>query len=316
MKGIRRAPSTPTDRVVFGAGAALAAVSVAGWMGGVWWGFDAFSHFRVQYVQLCLPFIGLALWRRKNRQAIFFATLAALNYAVVLPFYLGRPAPAAGPSVRAMLVNLNVENRRTERVTSAVRRADPDLLLFEEATPAWAERLAPLIAAYPYRVEALRDDPFGILLLSRFPLKNGRVERFGSTGLPVVAAEVRTPFGDFAFYGVHAPPPLNARYVRRGRAQLAALAEAIRTQRLPAVTMGDLNASPWSRCFVRFRRASGLVDSEKGFGFQPTWPVRPGFFRIPLDHLLHSPSIEIRQRGTGTETGSDHLPLCVDFVLP
>ena len=49
----------------------------------VHWFLDLFSHFRVQYMQICLVLIGIALWKRRNKRAVALMLLACLNYAFV-----------------------------------------------------------------------------------------------------------------------------------------------------------------------------------------------------------------------------------------
>jgi endonuclease/exonuclease/phosphatase (EEP) superfamily protein YafD len=80
--------------------------------------------------------------------------------------------------------------------------------------------------------------------------------------------------------------------------------------------LGDLNVSPWSWHFRRLVRESGLRDSMRGWGVQPSWPTFNPLLRIPLDHALHSPGIRIADRQTGRRVGSDHYPLVIDFLLP
>ena len=80
--------------------------------------------------------------------------------------------------------------------------------------------------------------------------------------------------------------------------------------------MGDYNATPWSRPFWRFVDRSGLCDSRAGFGVQASFPAMSAVLRIPIDHVLVSCSIGVRDRRIGRDVGSDHLPVIVDLVLP
>ena len=72
------------------------------------------------------------------------------------------------------------------------------------------------------------------------------------------------------------------------------------------------NTSPWSSHFTRLLKASGLKNSMKGFGHQPSWPSNMWFMRIPLDHMLYSDGITIHNRMIGRPVGSDHLPVIAD----
>jgi endonuclease/exonuclease/phosphatase (EEP) superfamily protein YafD len=179
----------------------LLIVTLFGFLGGLWWFFDLFSHFRVQYMQLCLPLIGIALWKRLNKRAAALAILACLNYALVLPLYFGKPAPASTKPTRAMLMNLLAENGNTDQVLSAIQKATPDILLLEEVTPKWADELSVLHKDYEYRMVHTRSDSFGIMLMSKFPLKNAAIKEIGNAGLPSITAEIYMPSGEISFIG-------------------------------------------------------------------------------------------------------------------
>ncbi len=301
------------DRLPLIAGAGLAAVTLLGFLGRFCWVCDLFSHFRVQYFQAFLVLIGISIWRRQTKRMIAFILLACLNYALVLPLYFGKPPVATEPPARAMLMNLNASNGNSEQVLRAIRTADPDLLLLEEVTPKWASELNGL--DYPYRVSKVRNDCFGIVLLSKHPLSRTNVVFVGSAGVPTIVADVHLPQGEISLIGTHPVPPISAEFSKHRNHQLTALPDLISTQKYSVLLMGDLNASPWSAHFGRLLKASGLKNSMKHFGFQPSWPSDNRFLRIPLDHILHSPDILIHRRAVGGDVGSDHLPVIVDFSI-
>ena len=49
---------------------------------------------------------------------------------------------------------------------------------------------------------------------------------------------------------------------------------------------------------------------------QASFPAGMAVMRIPIDHLLASCSIGVRDRRIGRDVGSDHLPVVVDLVVP
>jgi endonuclease/exonuclease/phosphatase (EEP) superfamily protein YafD len=301
------------DRLCLAAGAGLAIATVAGFLGRFCWLCDLFAHFRVQFFQIALVFIGLSIWRKNNRLLAAFVLLACLNYALVLPFYFGRPPAAAQKPARAMLINILASNGNTKQVLEAIQAADPDLLVLEEVTPKWAETLREL--DYPYRLENIRTDCFGIMLLSRVPLSKTNTVLVGTAGVPTLIANVHLPQGEISLIGTHPLPPFNGEYSRQRNAQLAALPELVASREKPVLLIGDLNASPWSARFRQLLKDSGLKNSMQGFGFQPSWPAHSRFLRIPIDHMLHSPGIRIHSRQIGPDVGSDHFPVIVDFTV-
>ncbi|WP_372807559.1 endonuclease/exonuclease/phosphatase family protein [Pontiella sp.] len=296
-------------------GMGLLVATVLGFLGRLFWLFDLFSHFRVQYMQLCLVLIGIALWKRWNQRAVALVLLAVFNYAFVLPLYFGKPASALGQPTRAMLMNINALNGNTEQVLKAISAADPDVLLLEEVTTKWERQFETLRAQYPHRIAQARDDCFGIMLLSKLPLSRGEILSVGEANLPTIVATIHTPSGEVSFIGTHPLPPIGKSYSRLRNEQLQALPALIAAQKHPVLLIGDLNTSPWSPHFKQLVKESGLKNSMKGFGFQPTWPANRSFLRIPLDHALHAAQIAVHHRMVGGDVGSDHFPVIVDFSV-
>ncbi|HKL21856.1 MAG TPA: endonuclease/exonuclease/phosphatase family protein, partial [Tichowtungia sp.] len=260
--------------------AGLAAATLLGFFGRFFWLFDLFAHFRVQYFQFALILVGIAIWKHNNRLLAVAAAIACLNYAFVLPLYFGKPPPATEEPARAMLMNVLASNGNTQPVLEAIEKADPDLLLLLEVTPEWAKELATL--EYPYRVADVRDDCFGIMLLSRYPLSNTNVIYPGTAGIPTVTANVHLPQGEISVIGTHPLPPLGPGYSRHRNLQLMELPYLVMEQKKPVFLIGDLNCSPWSYWFRRILSESGLKNSMQGFGFQPSWPADNRLLRIPI----------------------------------
>lgn len=87
------------------------------------------------------------------------------------------------------------------------------------------------------------------------------------------------------------------------------LAKDINATDEPSILAGDLNCTPWSYKFYELMKNTSLKDSEKGFGYQPSWST---FHWMPLfciDHLLSSREITAVKRYSGPYVGSDHLPV-------
>jgi endonuclease/exonuclease/phosphatase (EEP) superfamily protein YafD len=293
----------------------VATATLFGLLGRFHWFLDLFSHFRVQYMQLCLVPFFIALWKHWNKRAVALAMLACLNYAFVLPLYMGKPAPTTEKPIRAMLMNINAGNGNTELVLGSIRQAGPDILLLEEVTPQWAQALEVLDETYPYQVSEPQEGCFGIMLLSKYPLEHGSVIQIGTAGVPSIVAEAFLPQGVVSIIGTHPVPPIGGKASELRNGQLMELPGIVMEQKHPVLLIGDLNTSPWSSRFTKLLKEAGLKNSMKGFGHQPSWPASPFFLRIPLDHMLHSPEIMIHNRMVLQDVGSDHFPVVVDFSL-
>ncbi|MBM4155886.1 MAG: endonuclease/exonuclease/phosphatase family protein [Lentisphaerae bacterium] len=298
------------------AGAVACAATVAGFLGRFSWFLDLFSHFRVQYLA-GLSAVGalLLLLRRRAAAAVMFA-FAGVNLAIVLPMYVGGGGapPGAGRTARALLLNVNTQDGDPGRVLAVIAEADPDLIVLEEISTEWVEALAGITNARPHVCIAPRGDNFGIGLFSRFPLDSAEVEYAGGAGVPTIVARVRTPSGPVTVIATHPLPPGGAAYSHLRNDQLAKLPDLVPPAG-PVLLLGDLNTTPWNRHFRLLLRRTGLRDSARGRGVQPTWPAGSPLLAIPLDHCLHSADIAILDRRVGGDVGSDHLPVIVDFAI-
>jgi endonuclease/exonuclease/phosphatase (EEP) superfamily protein YafD len=292
--------------------------TVTGFAGRLWWVFELTCHFRAQYaIALGLGALTMLAGRRA-RWAVVFAAFALLDAALVAPRFLTGAEAAAGgdaPAFRALLANVNSDNRDYPRIRRTIADRDPDFIVLLEVTPWLLDRLADLADRYPQRAAAPREDPFGIALLSRRPFLKVEVIQLGAAGLPSIEAEFAAGGQRFTLLATHSPPPISAGTARERNDQLAALARFARQRERPLLVLGDLNVTPWSPYLRDLLAGSGLRDSASGRGIQPSWPAGWLPLWIPIDHALFSEGIRIRHREIGPALGSDHYPVIVDFQV-
>lgn len=281
---------------------------------------ELFSHFRFQYliaaVLLTLPFL---VMRWRGYILLGVATIA-LNAYFVVPWFLPvasdfeQSATSAEP-VKLMLANVLASNGNAERFIELVKKEQPDVLLMQEATPAWLALLEQIDAAYPYKLSEPRDDPFGIALYSKFPLDSSAIIEAPPHGYPDLLARAIIGSARVTIISSHPSPPLgSANYGARNlgldnAAKLAARSPA------PLIVIGDLNTTMWAHHYRRFVQVSGLRNARRGFGIEPTWPLFLLPAMIPIDHCLVSDDITVTDFRTGPNIGSDHLPIIVELMV-
>lgn len=298
------------------AGIVASVATVLGFLGRASWLLDLLSHFRVQYM-LGLLVLGIVLFAgRRRRTATVFLVLACVNLASVLPLYYGKPEmpDKAGPALRAMLLNVNTRLGDSKRVRAVVSDADPDIMVLEEISSAWVSDLAWLTNSYPYSLSHPREDNFGIGLYSKFPIEEAGIVYVGDAEVPSILATIRTAQTNLRIVATHPLPPGGRDYTRWRNGQLERLPDFVRSP-WPLLLLGDLNVTPWNYYFRRLLARTGLRDSARGYGVQPTWPNFNPLLRIPIDHCLHSEEIGILGRKVGEDVSSDHYPVIVDFVI-
>lgn len=295
----------------------VACVSTAlGFLGRFFWVFDLFSHFRVQYM-LGLFVLGVfMLVGRRRKTAGVFLILACVNAGVLLPLYFGKQSPLveSTPIVRVMLLNVNTHSGNPEQVRKVVLAAEPDILVLQEISESWMSDLAWLTNSHPHSLAQPREDNFGIGLFSKLPIVEAEAVYIGDSDVPSILATIRTAPTNLRVIATHPLPPVSQDYSQWRNEQLEQLPDYVRSP-FPVLLLGDLNVTPWNYYFRRLLARSGLRDSAKGYGVQPTWPNFTPFLRIPIDHCLHSEDIMIVDRQIGEDVSSDHYPLIVDFVI-
>ena len=302
------------------AGLLASLASLTAFLGSFWWIFELTSHFRVQYA-LALGLFAISLWwLRQWRVSAALAAVALLNLAVIAPVFWSDERTASTISagqlpLRVLLANVNLDNLDHDRIRRLIADAHPDVMVLLEISSALIKRLGDLRKDYPHQVAELRDDPFSIAILSRHPLSATQIIPLGESEPPAIIAVVTVGNRAFTVIGAHPWPPISAEFAEGRNRQLAELAHLARQIQTPLLVMGDLNTSPWSPYFARLLADSGLHDSRRGHGVQPSWPVGLPPLWTPIDHILFSSGIRILRRQTGTAMGSDHYPVIVEFQI-
>lgn len=295
--------------------------SLAGFLGGVHHYLELLSHLKLQYLMIALVcllvFVALHAWW----SALFACFMVALNLVTVLPWYIPPPtAPLQEPSYPLKVLSANVESRNQDfaEFLRYVTEEHPDVVIIQEATEPWIQRLQVLEERFPYYTALPRPRGVGIALYSRLPVAQFDVIALGSERLPGLLARLTRGGGVLSVVAVHPRPPHRHHDFRQRNEQLRDAASIVQALPAPKILVGDLNTSPWSPYYAQLVRHTGLSNARQGFGVLPTWPtfLPAPVGMIPIDHCLVSPDIRVLRMSTGRHIGSDHLPIVVDMVIP
>jgi endonuclease/exonuclease/phosphatase (EEP) superfamily protein YafD len=300
--------------------ATLAALTIAAFAGRwVWW-LDILANFRAQYIPVLL-ILGATLmaarWRRTGT-AVLLA--AGINLVVVLPLFVGSPGePTFGaPTVRVMTFNLLSANQSYSEVFSYLDTVRPDLVLLHESSHPW--EVAADAADTGYQVIRTQADEliFGTLVLVRGG--NVQVVSHGFAVSQPRSVEITfTPEGwdqPLRVLSTHTVAPIDRDRAAARDEQMQFAADWAKQQEGPYLVAGDLNSTPWSWSFRNLLSGTDLRNSQSGFGIQPTYSAdyHP-LVRIPIDHVLVSSALGVRDRQLGPTMASDHYPVIVDLEL-
>ncbi len=242
--------------------------------------------------------------------------------------------PPAGETFSVVTFNVQGSNHELRQATDWLLRRAPDIIVLQETSPGYDQRLAPLYEVYAHEdhiegsvrvfsryvilereILRIEDDP-GLEALRLLVDQDGRE-------LAVYAAHFTLPLKPRAQFDPHADigPEALLRYdERRRNAQIRRFLEVARAESKPYLVAGDFNMSDASLIYDDV--AAQMQDAWRGAGVGAgrTWPVAEaiGLPRVihPLlriDYIWHSVDLRPVAATVGDPIGSDHLPVTVDF---
>lgn len=277
---------------------------------------DLASHFRWLYLWVEVSGVLVCLISRRYAWSIGFFLCLLMNATQFVPFYKASDTLKATPyrALRVLQLNTWASNRHPQRIADLLAATQPDLAALEEITADNASylRQQPIVRTYSTVVWFPTDR---LMLLSRYSLAGKPV--FGSHP-PMIQAIVHREGHPISIIVAHTYRPIGdyPEYLR----QMQRLSQAIYKMPRPIVLMGDLNTGPWSFPFKRLIQQTGLQNTQRGQGLQPTYPyifpktqLLTYLPILPIDHVLVSRELVTLKRWNGPFSGSDHLPVLVDF---
>jgi len=296
--------------------AGLALATVLALAGALGWPFELFTHFRAQYAVAAALLAMLLLLVRRPGAAAVAGVLAALHALPALQRTVADDPVAAcgGPTFTVVTANLQYSNRDTSRFLDWLAANPADLVVLQEVTGAWATALSQA-AAYPQRDLLVREDPYGIGVMSRWPLRSLQRRDFAGDGLPSLAGDLVIQGQPVRFLALHTHWPILPRLAASRDRSLDAAAASLRAGEGPAAVLGDLNLTAYSPVFARFLEAAGLRDAVGEPRWAPTWMA--GFWPLALriDHVLVTPDLCVEHIEVGPSIGSDHRPVIARLRL-
>lgn len=292
--------------------------TVFGFLGRGPWVFSLMSNLRVQYAGVLVVVVVIAaVVRSRPLIAIGLAGLL-INASMIIPLYFGGPATAEtdSPELRIMFLNIELMRARPGGLLDFLAENEPDLIVFAAATDRWADAMESI--GPPYRV-VLRRAPVTDLewvVVAHDDVTVGiNLIELAEDGRPGVEMDVEVDGMEAKLLAVHAISPIGSERAQIHDEDLAGAADWASDQVGAYAVVGDLNATPWSQAFGDLLTDGGLINSQRGYGIQASWPISLGPVGIPIDHLLHSDSLTAVSRQLGESFGSDHRSLHVTLAL-
>src|SRR5262249_18333984 len=130
-------------------------------------------------------------------------------------------------------------------ITDEIAASGADVVLLQEYSPQWADALSrdDLRSRYPYRLEHVRSDSFGVAVLSAVPFRDSWEEDL--EGVPLAFGRIGVGNGALTLADVRTLPPARRDYFPIWQQQMDELRGRLDAVEGPLVLGGDLNATVW-----------------------------------------------------------------------
>lgn len=254
---------------------------------------DLLVHFQVQYAWVLTGCLLYLLIQGRFWWAILAAAALSLPMIRIAPWYFPSPTLShletydAQTELELLSCNVKYTNKNYQSLIKLIKTTDADVVVVQEATPAWELALVQLSNMYPHRIAHSASGPRGMVMLSKLPLLRPKIEVHPITQHCILAGWVRLDSQEILLIAAHPFRP----GLRHGPTLLASelemAANLANNDTQNVILIGDLNTTMWSRTYTRFVENHHLSNLRRGFGIHASWSrVIPWLSAIPIDHCL------------------------------
>lgn len=263
----------------------------------------------------CAMLVSLVLWRNLLSFLLLAASLGLAGHALMMDRQFTAMAgeeDVSAPSMRLLSFNILTENfANAEAIAGLIETSGADVVNIMEAEPLQSQ-IERLRRTYPYRIGCgvLAND-CDQLMLSKTPLLRGTVRNLSPLfDNRFILAETEIAGRKVNIAGIHTTKPYFDTFQTM---ELVRATLAITDTDGPLVLSGDFNASSLQPNIRAFFTWTGLRKAA----YEPaTWPVKLGFFGLPIDHVYVRPPMKIRSVSRlPSAYGSNHAGLIADLAI-
>lgn len=272
--------------------------------------------------------IALLLRARRLSGVYFLVTLVGVFQVglPLMPLNFGTNT-TDGTVIEVVSFNLLPDNMNLEEASGWIHSHSPDIVALQETVEDMSA-FAELAELYEY--SASLASVSNSRVYSRYPILEASNVAIDDRIIQRLVLDIEG--SQLVFYNLHLYMPLNERDAdwlvlrydaTRRDAQIVALLELIEAETLPVIIAGNFNMTEWSPIYGEI--AAQLKDAyrETSYGIGATFPAGesanlsaayPRLFR--LDYVWYSDPVEATSAIVGRNSGSDHLPLVVELIIP
>lgn len=282
----------------------------------VWWLFDLFSHFSIQYVLAGFLLLPVLLWLKKYLVA-GLATIAIVIHSFAIWPYLQANVPSmnvqavehSATGMKVLFGNVYYKSTNIDSVEALIKKNNPDVMIFAELNYDNYDELVRRMGGV-YKYHDFRDGD-GAYDMSFFSKEDPLPEvMYFSNNNPSWWLTFEAGGQKMRILGIHPHSPTSKSTTEERNVHLANALAFVSESPDPVMVIGDFNISQFSKTFQNLIEKNNLIDTQEEFGLQPSWHAQmPSLFRIPIDQVLVNDKVVVLDRYVSDFDASDHFPV-------
>lgn len=286
--------------------------------GSLWkfhWFLALFGQFLPQQAFLLLLLLPLAFFSRTpivgKLMFCFLLLLFQARRGQVQELIFTLP-PAQGEALKIVQYNVQEGRQIQEKELGWFDASGADFLLLQEFTPAYQKAIQKLQEKWPYVHALPKAGFFGLAIYSRREFLHTEIH-WVEPGIAILEARVLFNQKPLTLFNLHPPPGFGSEHVENRQKTRDLLKRRIAATEGRILVVGDFNDAPFSPDLMQFETEAGLINIQRGLGYQSTWKGWTPALSLSIDHLLMK-GFQPKSHAIGPDFGSDHLPVISEVV--
>lgn len=219
--------------------------------------------------------------------------------------------------IKLLTINVYQYNDHYTKTLHCIYKSNPDVIFLLETNHDWKDAVQILKEKYPYSIEIPKENTYGLLFYSKFPIEKQEIHYLIDDEIPSIIVDLNVHGITVRLYGIHPTPPVpqeNPESTDRD-AEILIMGKKSKDYNGPSIVFGDLNDVAWSHTTRLFLRISGMLDPRIGRGMYSTFHAKYSLLRWPLDHFFVSSHFRLMDLRVEEHVNSDHFPISVTLSI-
>jgi endonuclease/exonuclease/phosphatase (EEP) superfamily protein YafD len=162
-------------------------------------------------------------------------------------------------------------------------KSKTDVISFQEVTPEWSQQLDESLSSYfKHKYKAVRIDPFGKALYSRYPITI--YDTLNKDLSFDIAATIMKNDKSYRLISSYLTPALDNNSLKIARLQMKNISSHINENNSNVIVLGDFNMVYWAQEISQFRESCDLSNGRKD--------VIPISLKIPYDQVFYTKDLQ------------------------